>query len=285
MVLSLAIITALLPATVADAQALQSGPNAGDAYEITMIREASQRGSDESSSNSYDKDTLIERVIGIRTDGLELEYDLPADSKDRSSTWQFPARVFKPRSGPLQLANRPELESRLDDWLKGANWTREMCGRWIFTWNAFRIECDPQSAIQSIEAFDLSSANISEGAAYRATNALASGTLTKTPARAGDHLTLTTVMDVDPEAVRHARAESDVAVGEIMRKPVTLDAALRDRAKEAISGTISVTFEMDSAGNVSRRTTVTKIETKKADGSSETQTDTQTLERKRLARS
>lgn len=49
-------------------------------------------------------------------------------------------------------------------------------------------------------------------------------------------------MDIDPDAVRRGRAESDVVVAEISRKLLTLDAATEARAKEAISGTIVVTF-------------------------------------------
>ena len=90
-------------------------------------------------------------------------------------------------------------------------------------------------------------------------------------------------LEADPDAVRRARAESDVAVGEIMHKPVTLEAALRERAKEAVSGTISVKFDTDSDGNVRRRTKVTKLQTRKADDSSETEVVTQTLERRLIS--
>jgi hypothetical protein len=69
-----------------------------------------------------------------------------------------------------------------------------------------------------------------------------------------------------------------------MNKPVTLDAALRERAGETISGTISVTFETDSAGNVRRRTKVTKLDIKGPDGQSETETVTETLERRLISR-
>jgi hypothetical protein len=91
-------------------------------------------------------------------------------------------------------------------------------------------------------------------------------------------------MPVDPDAIRRARAESDVVVGEIMKKPVSLDAALRERAREIVSGTISVTFETDPAGNVRLRTKVTKLETMEPDGRSETETVTETLERRLISR-
>ena len=91
-------------------------------------------------------------------------------------------------------------------------------------------------------------------------------------------------MPVDPEAIRHARAETDVGVGELLNKPVSLDAALHERAGEIISGTISVALETDPAGNVRRRTKVTKLDIKQPSGRSETQTITETLERRLISR-
>jgi hypothetical protein len=179
----------------------------------------------------------------------------------------------------MQLLNRPELEARLEGWLKAAGWTRAVCGRWIFTWNAFRIECDPQSVIKILEALDLRSVDLREGASYQEAEARGPGTLTRKAAGPnGD--TFAVAMEVDPDAVRRARAESDVAFGEIMHKPVTLDAALRARANESVSGTISVTFDTDAGGHVRRRTKVTKVETKGSDGRSESQTATETVERR-----
>jgi hypothetical protein len=90
-------------------------------------------------------------------------------------------------------------------------------------------------------------------------------------------------MEIDPNAVRRARAESDVMVGEIMRKPKTTDAALRERVKETVSGTISVAFQTDAAGTVRRRTKVTKLDIKLPDGGSETEAVTEALERRLIS--
>lgn len=271
----------LLVANDARGESPQSAPKVGEEYEISKRYETSQQTSDGSSGSSRGRDAILERVIGVHEGGLELEYDLPKDAtaKDRARSWQFPVRVFRPTNGSMQLLNRPELEARVEGWLKAAGWTRAVCGRWIFTWNAFRIECDPQSVIKAVEAFDLRSADIREGATYQETEARGPGTLTR-KAAGPNGATFTVVMEIDPDAVRRARADSDVAVGEIMQKPVTLDAALRERAKESVSGTISVTFDTDSAGNVWRRTKVTKVETKGPDGRSESQTVTETVERR-----
>ena len=275
----------LLPAIVARAGASPLAPQVGDTYEITMTRESAQQDSHGSSGSSHDKDTFIERVIGLRADGLELEYDLPkaATADERARNWQFPARVFNPFGGPAQLLNGPELEARVDGWLKAAGWPRTICGHWVFTWNAFRIECDPQSVIKTVESFDLRSADLREGAPYQETEARGPGILAR-KAAGPDGALFAVEMPVDPDAVRRARAESDVVVGEIMNKPVTLDAALRERARETVSGTISVAFETDSAGNVHRRTKVTKLDIKGPDGRSETETVTETLERRLISK-
>ncbi|HEY2837112.1 MAG TPA: hypothetical protein VGI89_11135, partial [Rhizomicrobium sp.] len=256
----------------------------GDTYEITMTKVSVQQGSNGSSGSSHDKDTIIERVIGLRADGPELEYDLPktARADERAGNWQLPARFFKPSGAPAQLLNGPELEARVDDWLKSAGLTRAACGHWIFTWNAFRIECDPQSVIKTVESFNLNIADLREGTSYREIEALSPGTLVR-KSSGSDGAIFTAEMPIDPDAVRRTRAESDIVIGEIMHKPVTLDEALRERAKETTSGTISVTFETNSAGNVRRKTKVTRLDIKGADGLSETETVTETLERRLIS--
>jgi len=274
-----AIAALLLPA--ACGQLVKPAPKVGEEFEISKRYETSGHASDGASGSSRGRETFLERVVGTREGGLELEYDLwkDATAQDRARTWQFPVRVFRPSTGPMQLLNGPELEGRLEGWLKAAGWTRAACGRWIFTWNAFRIECDPQSVIKILEALDLRFANLREGAPYQEAEARGPGRLTRTAAGPNGE-TFAVAMEVDPDVVRRARAESDVAVGEIMRKPVMLDAALRARANESISGTISVTFDTDAGGNVRRRTKVTKVETKGPDGRSESQTATETVERR-----
>jgi hypothetical protein len=270
----------ILPAVFAQAGALPLTPQVGDTYEITRTQTSVQQGSNGSSGNSNDKDTIIERVIGLRADGIELEYDLPKEAQAEEN-WQFPVRVFKPDHGAAQLLNQPELEARVDSWLKDAKLTRASCGHWYFTWNAFQVECDPQSAIKAIDSFDMKISDLRDGASYEDAEALTAGVLEQKKGPTG--ATFATEMPIDPDAVRHARAESDVVVGEIMRKPVTLDDALRVRAKEAISGTISVVFEADSSGNPFRRTKVTKVNITGSDGRTENDVITQTLDRKLIS--
>jgi len=263
----------LVALAVSAAQPAAPGPRVGDSSLLAMVRQSAATDTNRGSSSSYDKDALVERVIAVRADGVELEYDLPDGGGGRSSQWQLPARIFRPTHGAPQLLNRAELEVRRDRWLKDAKLPKEMCGRLIFTWNAFRIECDPDSALKIVEAFDLGS-DIRNGAPYADEAARAPGKLS----RAGDSV-FTVELEVDPDAIHRAMAEIDVGVGELMRKPITPEAALLNRSKEKVSGTISVRFETGADGKVRRRTRVMKLTTVNAEGVTEIRTDTRTLER------
>lgn len=252
----------------------------GDAYEITLTKDTSQQRPIGSGS-SHDVDSIIERVISVHPDGLELEYDLPKSENGdaRAQSWQFPVRVFKPVGGPAKLLNEPELEARADGWLKAAGLPRSACGHWYFTWNTFQVECDPQSAIRMVEAFDLRSIDVRNGASYQAPGASSPGTLTEQTSGPDGSVFVVNLL-VDPESVRRERAQADFVVGEIMRKPVTFDEALQRHKSEDISGNITVKFKTNSAGELIRRTTVVEEKIKSSDGQSETNTITETLQRR-----
>ena len=269
-----------LPATTSFADVPLYMPKVGDEYKITKSYETSSETSDGSSGSSRGSNTIVERVIGVREGGLEVEYDLPdgASAEVRARTWQFPARVFKPSSGSMQLLNRPELEARIEVWLQAGGMTREACGRWIMTWNTFRIECDPASVIGMLNSFDLRVEHLDDGASYEDAEASAPGTLRKSET-GKDSETFTVTLQIDPDVVRRTHAESDVVVAELMNEPLTLQEALSNRAKDESSGTILVTLLADRMGNVWRRLKVSDVQTKFADGRNERRQITETVER------
>ncbi|NDK37867.1 hypothetical protein DT603_03320 [Pseudoxanthomonas gei] len=281
MLLIATIATLLLLANAARGESVHAAAKVGEESEISMSYQTADQTSDGSSGSSSGRDAVVERVIGVREGGSELEFDLPkkATAEERARNWQFPVRVFKPTSGSMELLNRSELEERIEGWLKAAGWTRAACGRWIFTWAAFRIECEPESVIELVESYDLGSAGMQAGDTYRDAKARSPGVLTR-KSTGPDGATFAVVLEIDPDVFRRARAESDVALGEMTQKPVTLDAALRERAQEEVSGTISVTMDTDLAGNIWRRTKVTKVETKGRNGRTESQTVSETVERR-----
>jgi hypothetical protein len=252
-------------------------------YEIVQSYKTAEQRNGGSSGMSNGRNTLIERVIAIRKDGSELEFDMPpgASAAERARTWQFPVRVFKPATGPLQLLNKGELETRVDQWLKAAGMTRAACGRWTFTWTAFRIECDPESVLATLQLLDLRSSELSDGAFYRVPGAKGVGQLTATAGSSGG-VTFTANVELDPNEFRLGQAESDVVVGEISQRPVSLESALKQRSSESASGTITVAIETDSRGQALRRTTITRIEIRGQDGGREERTMTEVVERRLL---
>jgi len=271
-------------ACAARAAPSQSSFQVGDVFEISRDVETSQKASDRSTGSSTDRDTLVERVVGASDAGLQLEYDLPTNTskEDRARQWQFPARVLRPPSGPLQLLDRPLLATRAAAWLKAAGLTDAACGHWYFTWNVFQIECDPQSVVETIEGFDPGPDNLAVGAPYKDSMALDSAPLKAKTAATGSEI-LFVEMAIDAEKVRRDRAQADVVLGEVMRKPVTLESALKTHATDDVSGTIAVSFEIDSQGRVRRQTKVTTVNVKEQAGRLETRTVTQTLVRRRLS--
>jgi hypothetical protein len=253
----------------------------GQEIEIRKSYETVESSDDSSSSGSSNgHDTIVERVMAVRDDGVELVYDLPISTakEDRRRDWQLPARVFRSNDGSLKLLNADELNGRLEKWLEAAKWDRSVCGKWIFTWNAFFIDCDPQSVLKTISAFDLNSAGLSEGDLYSEPGTLAAGILTLGKSSANSK-TLLTEMKIDPDYVRRSSAESDVVVGEIMQKPVTLEDAIKARSSEKISGTVAITLELDGSAHIKRKIKVTKVAIERPGEPTLHRTNSETLER------
>jgi hypothetical protein len=231
---------------------------------------------------SEDAQTLVERVIALHDGAIELEFDLPerASPQDRAHIWQFPVRVLKAPGRPLELLNRPELEARLRTWLQNAGMAATACGQWGFTRTAVKIECDPQSVLQIIEPFNLRPGDLHDGTLYTEPGARGSAPL-RAERRGSDGTAYIAEMEINPDLLRHMRAEVDVAVAQITSEaPLPLEAALKAREADRISGTIATAFEVDAAGRVTRRRSVSQFEIVGESGSAERETTTITVERR-----
>lgn len=282
----LAPAAALLMATAAHAQPVSFQDRVGDAYEI-RLRSTTESASDDgrSTSNSRSGGLLIERVVAVRDEGLELEFDLPPDvtAEDRAREWQWPARVLRSADGSMQLVNAAELEARVEAWLADFEIPRESCGHWIFTWTAYKIECDPQSVLGTIQAFDLRFSDLREGATYPEVGGLGPATLL--PRNVGpEGSTFAVETPIDPEFARRERAEQDVVVAEIMNEPTTLEAAILARQAEGLTGTIATTLVTDAEGRIVERTTVTELVVTDANGGVERMTTTNAYQRRPINR-
>ncbi len=281
---TLTLLAALSVQSCAADPASQYSDRVGDVYEIRLQSESEQTGNG-SSGSSRTRMALNERVIELREDGVVLEFDLPHEmpAEDRAREWQFPAQVFKSSGGSLELVNSAQLETRMHAWLERGGLDQTACGRWVFTWTAVKIECDPQSVLQMLEPFDIRRSDLHDGALHSEI-----GAMDPAPLRAvsvnPDGSVFVAEMDVDTDAVRRQRAEVDVAVAEMMgEQPLTLEAALQARSSERISGTISTTFETDALGRVTRRIRDTRIDIIEVDGSLHRETTTETVERRPIA--
>lgn len=275
----------LLPIAAASVAPAPVAPHPGDAHAITRVADTSQRSGEASSGSSHDSDALVERVIAVHNGGMELEYDLPDDTKpeERAQTWQFPARVFRPFGGRLRLLDPERLQARRDAWLKRAKISPAMCGRAIFTWTVIRIECDPQSVTKTIEAFGIDPDTPRDGALL--TDPHAKGATPLRRIASGPHgATFAVTMVVDPDSVRRDRAEVDLVVAGITGKTVTLAEAQRKWASATVSGTMTITFETDAAGRAWRRTHVTHLTIGERDQPVEDRTGTVITERRLLRR-
>ncbi|MDQ3145122.1 MAG: hypothetical protein M3Q57_09650 [Pseudomonadota bacterium] len=254
----------------------------GDIFEIRHEYQSEDQTDDGSSSGSSGSNHDRRASDWRSRDGLELEYDFPKDSteEDRSREWQFPAHIFRPFRGAPQLLNRADLEARIDVWLKRWKIGRETCGKWIFTWNAFKIECDPQSVITSLEQYNLWVPELAEGTPYRTPQAREAAPLKRL---AGSiPASFVAQLIVDPDKLRQEQAEADVIVSQMIGKPQTLDEALRARSSETASGSVIVTFDTDGSGRVRQRTEVVKLTIRGPDGKVETKRRTEKVERRRL---
>lgn len=256
----------------------------GDVYDIRLERE-SETASNGSSGSSRSQMALIERVVELREDGIVLEFDLPPETSAdyRAREWQYPARVFKTPDGSLELVNSAQLETRVKAWLELGGLDQTACGRWIFTWTAVKIECDPQSVLHMLEPFDLRISDLRDGSLHEELGAMGPAPLRAVSVNS-DGAVFVAELDIDPDAVRQQRAEVDVVVAEITgEEPLTLEAALQARSSERISGQITTTFETDALGRVTRRIRVTRIEVTEVDGSLHRETTTESVERRPIA--
>lgn len=267
----------VLAAALIEMAAATPGPSVGDAIRIITDREMEEHGNrvDSQQGTSTDRDSYVERVAAVRPDGVVLEYDLPQDAttEDRASNWQFPFQVLKAHDGTVRLLNASQLAVRVDRWLKAAGMTHAVCDKLIFTWNAFRVDCDPQSAIRWLAIVTLPD-GLQAGNPFTDPDARAPTTLRQAST---DRLVATLV--INPAVIRRQRAQADVGVAELTHKVLTLDEALKAHESETVTGTITVTFDLDATGRTRQRTRVETVQVAWPNGRIDTQTATHTLMR------
>lgn len=260
-------------------------PRAGEVHEIRLERIFQENATDGSETSSTEEDRFVERVIGVREGGVELEFDHAPEvtAETRALIWQFPVRALRVPGGALQLLNGPEVEARLARWRERSRWPQSLCGRMVYTWNAFRIECEPQSAVRALALNDLPATELRDGAPYRDPLGLGPAALQREASPSGG-AAYTATLPIDAEAAQRERAEADMRSLALGGGTPEENAALRAEwaamTPRSVAGTIRIRFETDAAGRMLRRTRVTELRTDRADGVRETRTVTETVERR-----
>lgn len=240
----------------ASAQTLQQP---GDTTRIT-VRYETETESDGSSSSSRGSFHYFERVLAVTDAGAEIEFSIPPDAEEsQRADWQFPVRILFQPSGDALITNREELIARRDQFLEDAGMTEEACGSWIFTWNAFKIECELDDIVDQVSILRLQPQELAEGTMISSRSGQGSAPLSFVGSDETKSV-YSAEFPVDPEIVRLSAAQSDVASGEIMGQPITLEEALALREHDQISGTIAVYLQTDPTGVVNTRVETSDIE-------------------------
>lgn len=278
--LSLLGLIALAKASAAPSQTMEPG----ERHQVLLEYHNEFSNSDGSEGSSQGRQAITVRLIGKRDGGQELEFALPdsATEQDRLREWQLPARIFVAANGRGTLLNASELEVRRNRFLAAAKLTQAACGKWIFTWNAFKIECDPQSALEIAETYRLQPQGpLTDGAPFTQRDAVGSAVLACSSVDGGGKVCSAT-LPVDAAKLRREKAEADVVVGEINGHPVALADALKAYERVEVEGTIETVLAVDADGSVTKRTTIVRVKLREPDGKTETSTSTSVLTRTRL---
>ncbi len=263
-----------------DAQETTPVEQVGNIYEIKFSYETSSKTGDQASGSSSGRNLLIERIIAINEESIDLEFDLSLNTKEaeRERVWKLPAKVRRNDDGTLILLNSDEMENRITKWLEKANWTREVCDQWIFTWNAFKIDCDPQSALSLIASYDLNSNNFDPRKPYESKLATHAGEL-QLLANTPEGKTYRTELELNPQTIKAELAEVQLIIGQITGTEITIEDALKEQLLKNISGVMNITLVVDNEGRLIKRKEVLNIKTIEDDGTIKTETKTNILSR------
>lgn len=235
-------------------------------------------------SSSSGRQQLGERIIARGPQGTEAEYFLTSKKGEArgNDAWIFPVRILIAADGSKSVLNKAELEARVDVMLAKANWTRDACSRWYFTWNAFQVRCDPAAALEAIDAYGMSHGAINEGATI-AINGVAQPVALSKSGERGDRILLRGSAKVDAQSIRESEAQTAMIVAEISGKAISLEAAKAQSATVDATGTVAIELEVDAAGLIWRRTNLTEVTVKGGKYGDEVRRSVQTIRRIPLA--
>lgn len=258
-----------------------AAPAAAQDYVLQLEYETETRGADgEVTSSASGRQPIAEKVIAASPEGTEVEYSLPFDPEEirGNERWMFPARMRVAPDGTKTILNPEDLLARNAAWLAEADWPREVCSRWGFSWTAYQVRCDVEAAIEAAETYGMQPGRIVEGQPFALDGALGPVVL----ARAGEsegRIVLTGSGPVDPAFIREREARGALVVAEVSGETLTPEEAAAKAAAITATGTLTVTFEIDAQGLVWRREDRSEITTTGSEFSDGTRRAVQTVTR------
>ncbi|MGV6852292.1 MAG: hypothetical protein ACWA5R_08985 [bacterium] len=235
--------------------ASQSTPTVVNSSSSLIVYEAQTefKSSAGGSGSSRTRNAIIERTIGKKDGGLELEYSFPQADIPENNAWKLPARVLIMPGKSIELLNESEIESRLENYLQKHPEIRKQCGGVVFTWTAFEIHCNTNHVVDVIESYNLYLGPLSEGKLYEEP-----GTLAPVPLReistGGSNLLLEVKLVLDPERLQleYEKSIEQVAAitGDSASSIMNSSLKLTGEEKPEFSGNRVVTIEVASNGQV-----------------------------------
>jgi len=222
---------------------------------IMRYETSSEKLGDLGSSSSRGSAALTERILTQADEQLEIEYAIPGDPGEirGNAMWMYPARVAIAPDGSKTLLNSAELDARVEQWLAEAQWPREACGRWLFTWTAFQILCDPDDVLAEVEAQEMRLRQYDAG--FATWLALISAPVALEKAGMwGDLRVFTGTAPIGRADLLENQIQSELGRAEIFGEALSEEEARAKLSGFDASGTYTVELEVDASGLVWART-------------------------------
>lgn len=240
-------------------------------YTITTRYSTVFEGGDSSGSsrggNAYREEVRTD-AEGCRIRIFDID---DADGPKRPlAAWQMPIVLRECPGAAVVIANRDEMLARRDAFLAAMNVTAEVCGSHYFTWNVFRIECDPDESLARLADFDLVSVRLEDGAEYALPGTGTSVTLRRQADGLPGQLVFAGCAVVDPDYMRENAAETIRVVAEVSGEKVTKDEAIAQIAGHQFSGKRTITFVAEPGAGLITATQTGEMREIDADGAIET---------------
>ena len=239
-----------LPLALICAAAIAGPANASvepEVFEIEVRYETSSQSDDGGSSSSSGGFSYREEAYAPEGKCRIRRFDLNDGPRERPlAAWEMPVEVRDCRGQSLEITNREEMLARLDEFLTEANLSREACGTHYFTWNVFKIECDPDSVLDTISDINLGAIDLEDGSSLLLPGMGTDVTLALEGNADSDELEFTGSARIDPEILRNQAAQTIMVVAELNREPISREEAFKELEAVSFSGEVSVTLEFNS---------------------------------------